>query len=123
MRPLVVIESPYAGEVEKNVVYARRCMMDSLLRGEAPFASHLLYTQILDDNVPSDRSLGIGAGWEWHRVADLIVFYTDRGWSRGMIEAFRKITKEEAEDRFIGLRLYPTHVLRALDGEPIKCPQ
>jgi hypothetical protein len=42
---LVIIESPYAGEVEANVAYARACMRDSLGHGEAPIASHLLYTQ------------------------------------------------------------------------------
>ena len=40
----VIIESPYTGDVERNLEYARRCMRDSIKRGEAPFASHLLYT-------------------------------------------------------------------------------
>ena len=39
---LVIIESPYMGNVKSNVAYARKCMSDSLLRGESPFASHLL---------------------------------------------------------------------------------
>jgi len=38
---LVVIESPYAGDIEANVKYARECMSDCLKRGEAPIASHL----------------------------------------------------------------------------------
>ncbi len=42
---LVILESPYAGHVDANVAYARMAMHDSLLRGEAPIASHLLYTQ------------------------------------------------------------------------------
>lgn len=42
---LVILESPYAGNIEKNVAYARACVRDSLSRGEAPIASHLLYTQ------------------------------------------------------------------------------
>ena len=42
---LVILESPYAGDVAANVKYARRCVRDSLSRGEAPIASHLLYTQ------------------------------------------------------------------------------
>jgi hypothetical protein len=45
----VVIESPYAGDVETNVTYARRAMHFALLAGAAPFASHLLYTQCLDE--------------------------------------------------------------------------
>ena len=38
---LVVIESPYAGDVEANVAYAKRCVLDCLRLGEAPYASHL----------------------------------------------------------------------------------
>lgn len=86
---LVVVESPYAGDVGDvgvNIAYAKRCVRDALSRGEAPFASHLLYTQagILDDNVPGERALGIGAGHAWYRVAEACVVYVDRGVSRGM---------------------------------------
>ena len=83
---LVIIESPYAGDVETNVAYARACVRDSLLRGEAPIASHLLYTQpgILDDDIPAERQHGIAAGLAWRAVAQGSVVYTDRGISRGM---------------------------------------
>lgn len=83
---LVIVESPYAGDIEKNVAYARRCVRDSLLRGEAPIASHLLYTQpgILRDKVPEERQHGIDAGLAWRRVAQATVVYTDLGISRGM---------------------------------------
>lgn len=83
---LVIIESPYAGDVEANVSYARRCVRDSLLRGEAPIASHLLYTQpgILDDGIPAERQQGIDAGLAWRAVAQASVAYIDRGISRGM---------------------------------------
>jgi hypothetical protein len=83
---LVIVESPYAGDVEKNVRYARAALRDCLLRGEAPFASHLLYTQegVLDDNVPNERKHGIDAGLEWGDLADATVVYTDLGTSRGM---------------------------------------
>lgn len=84
---LVIIESPYAGDVEANVAYARRCVRDSLQRGESPIASHLLLTQegILDDEQPQERELGIAAGLAWLRVADATVVYWDRGVSRGMM--------------------------------------
>ena len=86
---LVIIESPYAGDTERNTAYARAAMADCLARGEAPIASHLLYTQpgVLNDNEPDERKLGIDAGLAWGRVADAAVFYTDLGWSRGMREA------------------------------------
>ena len=86
---LVIIESPYAGDIEANVAYARAAMRDSLNRGDAPIASHLIYTQpgILDDDEPEERLWGINAGFAWASVADLAVFYADRGWSKGMLDA------------------------------------
>ena len=81
---LVIIESPYAGDVPKNVKYALRCLKDSIGRGEAPFASHLLYPQVLRDHVRMERNRGIVCGYNWMRVADLIAFYIDLGWSPGM---------------------------------------
>jgi hypothetical protein len=59
-----IIESPWVGDVEKNVKYARACIRDNLVRGEAPIASHLLFTQldILDDAILEERQLGINAG-------------------------------------------------------------
>ena len=82
----VILESPYAGDIEANVAYARRCVRDSLQRGEAPIASHLLYTQpgVLDDNDRAERLHGINAGLAWLAVADATVVYTDRGVSPGM---------------------------------------
>jgi hypothetical protein len=83
---LVLIESPFAGDVALNVEYARAAVRDSLSRGEAPIASHLLYTQagILDDLIAADRALGIGAGLAWLAVAQASVVYSDRGISSGM---------------------------------------
>lgn len=81
---LVILESPYAGDIERNTDYARKCMADCFKRGEAPFASHLLYTQCLDDNIPEERELGINAGLLWAKKADLTVVYTDYGISEGM---------------------------------------
>lgn len=87
---LVIIESPFAAptqeDVDKNIEYARAAVRDSLSRGEAPIASHLLYTQpgILDDRIPTERQWGIDAGLAWRHVAEASVVYTDRGISKGM---------------------------------------
>lgn len=82
----VIIESPYAGDVAANVAFARACMRDSLERGEAPMASHLLYTQpgILSDDDPRERELGIAAGLAWGACAELTVVYVNLGISPGM---------------------------------------
>lgn len=82
----VVLESPYAGDVALHVAYARACMRDCLLRGETPYASHLLYTQpgVLMDELPHERALGIEAGFVWRELAKRTVVYVDLGVSRGM---------------------------------------
>ena len=86
----VLIESPFsaptAEETEINVKYARAAIRDALSKGDAPLASHLLYTQdgILNDDIPEERSWGIEAGLTWYEVAEACVVYTDRGISKGM---------------------------------------
>lgn len=85
----VILESPYAGvglALQDNIYYAREALRDSLLRDEAPIASHLLYTQpgVLDDTIPDERQRGIDAGLAWRFVADATVVYMDRGISKGM---------------------------------------
>lgn len=105
-RRLVIVESPFAGAVEANVEYARACLRDCLLRGEAPFASHLLYTQegVLDDNISEERKLGIEAGLDWGALADATVVYTDRGISAGMEYGIKRAFQEgrKVEYRTIG---------------------
>jgi len=83
---LVIIESPYAGNVSMNLRYLRACLRDSLNRGEAPYASHGLYTQegVLDDSIPEERMQGIHAGFAWRQVAHLTAVYGDLGVSDGM---------------------------------------
>ena len=82
----VIIESPYAGDVERNTAYARRALLDSLMRDEAPLASHLLYTQpgVLDDGNWLERARGRKAGLAWVQHAEATVVYTDFGISAGM---------------------------------------
>jgi hypothetical protein len=83
---LVILESPYAGDVERHLRYVRAAMHDCFLRGDAPFPSHALYTQpgVLDDNDPEQRALGIEAGLQWGAKAVATVVYCDLGFSSGM---------------------------------------
>lgn len=80
----VIIESPYAGDMVLNLAYAQVCMKDCLKRGEAPFTSHALYTQVLDDTIPEQRKQGMYAGWAWLDVSDMSAVYIDLGISEGM---------------------------------------
>jgi len=119
--PRVIIESPFSGDQKRNTRYAQRCMYDCLERFEAPYASHLLYTQVLDDTDPVDRKHGMEAGFAWVHVSDKTVVYTDYGMSGGMKQGvkiakelghpieYREIGKNPIElefktvDRFMGL--------------------
>jgi hypothetical protein len=104
---LVIVESPYAsGTVQgrkDNITYLRRALRDCLMRGEAPFASHAIYTQagVLDDKVPEERALGIEAGLMWGRHAHATVVYLDRGVTEGMRQG---MLRADAEGRSIERR-------------------
>lgn len=87
---LVIVESPFAAPtqegIDEHMRYLRACLHDCLTRGEAPFASHGLYTQpgVLDDTNPEERALGIEAGFQWGDRAAVRVVYTDLGITKGM---------------------------------------
>lgn len=113
----VIIESPFAGTgitpaerdlaTAENLRYLRACLADSLRRGEAPFASHGLYTQpgVLDDADAVERAHGIAAGFAWRSAAHAAAVYTDRGVSAGMragIEHAATIVGHAVEYRTLG---------------------
>jgi hypothetical protein len=93
----VIVESPYAGDVARNLRYLRACLHDCLMRDEAPFASHGLYTQagVLDDEKPEERTLGIAAGLRWGAAADATVVYCDLGVSKGMHYGIRSAMEHQ----------------------------
>jgi len=93
---LVILESPYNGDVERNKQYARAALRDSLKRGEAPLASHLLYTQpgVLRDDDVVERAMGIAAGLAWGRHAEATVVYQDLGISPGMWQGIERAERE-----------------------------
>lgn len=93
----IVMESPYAGktqaEVDRNVAYARECLLDCLRKNESPLAGHLLYTQVLEEAI--DRKLGLAAHLAWIECADNLIVYTDLGISPGMQQAIIIAQQEE----------------------------
>lgn len=101
----VVIESPLRGDRELNKLYARVCSLDCLVRGEAPYASHLFFDHedLLDDEVASERELGITAGFAWASQCELRVFYLDLGESDGMKRGRAQAEKlvQQVEDRLL----------------------
>ncbi len=103
---LVVIETPFAGDVDANLEYLRRCMHDCFMRGEAPYASHALYTQpgVLDDDSDTERKLGMEAGFLWGDKAEACVVYQDRGVSSGMRAGIERAQErgQQIEYRWLG---------------------
>lgn len=107
----VIIESPFAGDVAKNLRYVRAAMHDCLLRKEAPYASHALYTQdgVLDDDIEEERWLGIHAGFVWRKLAKKTVVYDDFGISKGMAYG---IEHAEANGHAVEYRKLPADLMR-----------
>lgn len=88
---LVFVASPFRG-VEDAVGYAKRCMLDSIRRGEAPFASHLLYPLVLSEN-DEERKLGMECGKAFLCRCNLLAVYVDHGISEGMEEEIEEADK------------------------------
>jgi len=113
-KPRVIIESPMftradgkrcpPAEVERNMRYLKRAVLDSLRRGEAPFASCLIYPQVLNDALPEERRLGIDAGLAWGDTADSFAVYADHGISDGTVEGLTRHEQNgmKGEYRHIG---------------------
>lgn len=93
---------PNSPEFVENVAYAKRAMLDSLRRGEAPYGSHLLYPQCLNDATPEEREMGIQAGFAWGAVADIVAVYSDRGVTEGMR---RGIERAQAAGQRVEVRM------------------
>lgn len=118
MMPRVFLCSPFTAStkqgIAENIVFARKCMADCLKKGEAPFASHLLYTQpgVLNDHIPTEREAGMAAGNRFLHVCDRVVAYIDRGVSNGMRRKLR-----------LGLETATPIEFRRLDGKRLPTPR
>ena len=138
--PVIFIESPYSGDIERNCRYLNICVAEAmLLYGECPYASHSFMTQharhpqfYVSDfdkqwNIMT-REQAIECSQAMRRRCDRTVFYTDLGWSRGMRAALayckehnlpweeRCINVEEtaAKSTETGGLGYPADFIRAL---------
>lgn len=76
--------------MERNRKYAIRACVDCFKRSEIPFASHLLYPQILDELKSEEREQGITAGYEFWVLAEKIAVYQDYNISSGMQRAIER---------------------------------
>jgi len=61
-RPIVYICSPFAGDIEKNVIASRTYSRFAVEQGYIPIAPHLLFPQFLNDTDTKERELGLFFG-------------------------------------------------------------
>jgi len=111
----VIIESPFKATAERSIEqhreYLKHCISDCVKRGENPYASHLVLTDILDDDNPLERGLGIKCGWEWAEFADAIAAYVDLGCSQGMIDSIKHY---QSIGKIIERRTIDANLVRAI---------
>ncbi len=103
--PVVIVESPFAGDMERNRQYAIRACVDCMNRGEVPYASHLFFPQFLDELAPAQREMGLTAGYAMWKAANKVVLYCDLGKSGGMLRAIDRAVFEKLpiEERFLDM--------------------
>lgn len=113
---IICIESPCKpiGEFsfDNNRQYLRNAMQVVFREGHIPIASHALYafSGMLDDNNPTERALGIKAGFELAKRADEAWFFMDHGMSSGMKAAQKHWLKMQMPIRmlYIGASRFDT---------------
>lgn len=93
MKPVIII-SPFRAKTKRgnreNIAYAERLVDNAIAREEAPFAAHLLYPRVLDDNDAEARTRGMKAAWALYPVYaagnGCAVVGVDRGMTAGMAD-------------------------------------
>ena len=82
--------SPYRGDAKRNVKYAQEITKCAVRKGYAPIVPQLYLPQILDDEDPSERALGLDVGLALLQGCDLIIVGGQYGISAGMATEIRE---------------------------------
>lgn len=82
---LVYICSPYRGEVERNLEYARELTRKALDCGFVPVTPHLYLTQVVNEDDPAERDTGMAAGRSLLAQCSYILIGSKYGLSEGML--------------------------------------
>lgn len=125
-----VIESPLSGDMIRNTAYAELAMLDSFARGEAPFASHVLFPHVLNELDPEQREQGIEAGFAIGARLESRAVYVDLGLSGGMrrgVAQAHDLGQTLDRRMIVGIetlleqRVRATHRADAVDEERLRC--
>ena len=101
-RKKIYVASKYAGNVDANVKAAVGYCKYVISKNCIPIASHLLYPQMLDDNDPDERELGLMFGLSLLAICDEV-------WCFGDISESEGVQQEIVEARRLGI---PVHHIK-----------
>jgi len=91
-KPLVYVASPFAGDTEYNTVMARKYCRFAVTQGCIPIAPHLLYPQILEEDNPDEREMGISFALTLLELCDVLWVFGGTV-SKGMAREIEKADK------------------------------
>lgn len=86
---LIYICSPYRGEVERNLEYARELIRLALDNSFAPITPNLYLTQVVNDEDRRERERGMSAGKALLQHCKYILIGSRYGLSEGMLEEIK----------------------------------
>ena len=111
----VVIETPFAGDIERNMRFAMWCLRAAWkVDGAHGFATHLVCPWALDDSVPAERRAGIDWEWAWQPGIPHF-FFLDLGMSSGMKAARERCFAMGLHQRDIALSEYAPGMFRRFE--------
>ena len=96
------VTSKYAGDIEANTAAAIRYCRFAIEQGYMPIASHLLYPQILNDNDPDERELGLMFGIALLAKCNEVWCFGDEK-SAGMLQEIKIALKLKKRLRFFSV--------------------
>lgn len=82
---LCYVCSPYRGNTERNIEYAKELTRLALDSGYVPVTPHLYLTQVLDEDEPEQCEKGMAAGTELLKHCRYILIGSRYGLSEGML--------------------------------------
>lgn len=81
---IAYICSPYAGDTERNIAYARELTLDAILEDLTPITPHLYIPQVLPETDEGARRMGLGHAMKLLTKCDLLIVGKRYGISSGM---------------------------------------
>lgn len=106
--PLVYIASPFSGDVETNIVRAKRYCKFAISKGYIPLAPHLHYPQFLDDKDMEERELGL-------HFALILLGKCEELWVFGEVSQGMADEIEKAERRKMPIKYFNTKCEEVLE--------